>query len=328
MVRNGEFTPTAVAPQSLACVLFLAAMGRFLWDYQRSGRLEDALFASLALLFGMAEFVFMYSIPWDNRWWFWHALRLMASVLALGYITRSYFQVIADLKASLSQTLHAKETLSQSEGRLRQALDERERMSQDLHDSTIQSLFAIGLNLERCQRLVSTNPIDVGAQLSTAVAGLKAVIRELRGYILGLEPAVLNGRSLEAALASLVDDLNNSRQVYFRLEINPVAADRLTPEEAEQLLPIAREAMSNSLRHSAARTGTLTLDVHDGYVRLTVEDDGVGFNPRTVQGHGQGLNNMQTRVRKLGGRLEVMSGPGRGTQIVCDLLQEKSDATS
>lgn len=102
MIRNGEFTPTAVAPQSLACLLFLTAMGRFLLDYQRSSRLEDALFASVALLFGMAEFVFMYSIPWDNRWWFWHALRLMASVLALGYITRSYFQVIGDLKVSLS----------------------------------------------------------------------------------------------------------------------------------------------------------------------------------------------------------------------------------
>lgn len=328
MVRNGEFTPTAVAPQSLACLLFLAAMWRFVLDYRRSGRLEDALFASLALLFGLAEFVFMYSSPWDNRWWFWHALRLMASVLALGYITRSYFQVIADLKASLSQILQAKETLSQSEGRLRQVLDERERMAQDLHDSSIQSLFAIGLTLERCQRLVPTNPIDVGAQLSTAVASLKAVIRELRGYILGVEPAVLSGRSLEAALASLVDDMNNSRQVDFRIEINPVAADRLTPEQAEQLLPIAREAMSNSLRHSTARTGALTLDAHDGYVRLIVEDDGVGFNPRTVQGHGHGLNNMQTRVRKLGGRLEVKSESGRGTQIVCDFPQEKNDASS
>lgn len=328
MIRNGEFTPTAVAPQSLACLLFLAAMGRFLLDYRLSGRLEDALFASVALLFGMAEFVFMYSIPWDNRWWFWHALRLMASVLALGYITRSYVQVIGDLKASLSQTLRAKETLSQSEGRLRQVLDERERMAQDLHDSTIQSLFAIGLNLERCQRLVSTNPIDVGAQLSTAVAGLKAVIRELRGYILGSEPPVLNGRSLEAALASLVDEMNNSRQLYFRLKISPVAADQLTSEQASQLVAIAREAMSNSLRHSAARTGALTLHVHDGYVRLTIEDEGVGFNPSTVQGHGQGLNNMQTRVRKLGGRLEVMSEPGHGTRIACDLPKGKSDAAS
>jgi signal transduction histidine kinase len=270
----------------------------------------------------------MYSIPWDNRWWFWHALRLMASVLALGYITRSYLQVMADLKASLSQTLHAKETLSQSEGRLRHVLDERERMAQDLHDSTIQSLFAIGLKLERCQRLVSINPIDVGAQLSTAVAGLKTVIRELRGYILGSEPSVLNGQSLEAALRSLVDDVNNARQLHFRLEIDPIAADRLTPEQAAQLLPIAREAMSNSLRHSTARTGNLGLHLHDGGVRLAVEDDGIGFNPGTVQGHGHGLNNMQTRVRKLGGRLEVMSEPGRGTRIVCDLPQKKKGAAS
>lgn len=328
MIRNSEFTPTAVAPQSLACLLFLAAMWRFVLDYRHSRRLEDALFASLALLFGMAELVFMYSSPWDNRWWFWHALRLMAGVLALGYITRSYVQVIADLKASLSQTLQAKETLSQSERRLRQVLDERERMAQDLHDSTIQSLFAIGLNLERCQRLLSTSPSDVGGQVSTAVAGLKAVIRELRGYILGVEPAVLNGRSLESALTSLVDDMNNSRQVYFGLKLNPVAAERLPPEQAAQLLPIAREAMSNSLQHSGGRTGTVTLDVHDGYVRLTVEDDGVGFNPRTIQGHGHGLSNMQTRVRKLGGRLDVISEPGRGTQIVCDLPQEKNEASS
>jgi signal transduction histidine kinase len=276
----------------------------------------------------MAEFVFMYSVPWDNRWWFWHALRLMAGMLALGYIIRSYVQVIADSKASLSETLQAKETLSESEGRLRQVLNERERMAQDLHDSTIQSLFAIGLNLERCQRLVSTNPVDVGAQLSTAMTGLKTVIRELRGYILGSEPAVLHGRSLEAALASLVEDMNNSRQLYFRLDVHPTAAGRLTPDQAAQLLPIAREAMSNSLRHSGARSGALTLHMHDGDIRLTIEDDGLGFNPGTVEEQGRGLNNMQTRLRKLGGRFEVRSEPGRGTQIICDVPHEQSDAAS
>ena len=319
MVRNGEFTPTAVAPQSLACLLFLAATGRFLSDYRRLGRSEDALFGSLALLFAMAEFVFMYSIPWDNRWWLWHALRLLASVLTLGYITQTYVQIIADLQASLSETIHAKETLSEREGRLRQVLDERERMAQDLHDGTIQSLFAIGLNLERCQRLVTTNSISVGEQLGAAVAGLKAVIRELRGFIVGSEPAVSNGQSLETALASLVEAFNNSGQLPFRLEIHPLAADRLTAEQSAQLLSIAREAMSNSVRHSAARSGALTLHVHDGDVRLTVEDDGMGFDPTTVQGQGHGLNNIQRRVRKLGGRLEIMSEPGRGTQIVCDL---------
>src|SRR5262249_15447804 len=139
MVRNGEFTPTAVAPQSLACLFFLVATGRLLLDYRHSGRSEDALFANLALLFGLAEFVFMYSIPWDNRWWFWHSLRLMASLLALGYIGRKYFQVVSDVQISLAQAIQAKETLRQSETQLREVLDERNRMAQDLHDSTIQS---------------------------------------------------------------------------------------------------------------------------------------------------------------------------------------------
>jgi signal transduction histidine kinase len=328
MVRNGEFTPTAVAPQSLACLFFLAATGRFLLDYRRSGQYDDALFASLALLFGLAEFVFMYSIPWDNRWWFWHSLRLTASLLVLGYVSRKYVQVVSDLKASLAQTIRAKETLRQSEGRLRLVLDERERMAQDLHDSTIQSLFAIGLNLERCQRLASTGSQELGTQLSTAVAGLKSVIRDLRGYILGLEPTISNGRALESALASLVSDMNDSHQLHFRLEVNPVAAERLTSEQAAHLLPIAREAMSNSLRHSTAQTGTVALQLHDGSVRLTVEDDGVGFAAGTVRGRGHGLNNMETRARKLGGRLQVISEPGHGTRIVCDLPQERNDATT
>ncbi len=328
MVRNGEFTPTAIAPQSLACLLYLAATGRFLLERRRSGQSEDALFASLALLFGLAEFVFMYSIPWDNRWWFWHSLRLMACLLVLGYIGRGYVQVIFDLKTSLSQTIHAKETLRQSEEQLRRVLGERERMAQDLHDSTIQSLFAIGLNLERCQRLASTNPQDLATQLSTAIAGLKVVIRDLRGYILGLEPAILNGRALEAALASLVSDMNHSRELHFQLQVNPLAADRLTSEQAAHLLPIAREAMSNSLRHSAAQTGTLSLQLYDGTVRLTVEDDGVGFDAATVQKHGHGLHNMETRARTLGGRLEVLSEPGHGTRITCDLPQEPHDAAT
>jgi len=328
MVRNGEFTPTAVAPQSLACLFFLAATARLLWDYRRSGRSEDALFASLALLFGLAEFVFMYSIPWDNRWWFWHSLRLIASLLALGYIGRNYLQVASDLQTSLARTMETEETLRRSEGQLRQLLDERERMAQDLHDSTIQSLFAIGLNLERCQRLASTVQQGLGAHLGAAVAGLKSVIRDLRGYILGVEPTISNGRALEAALGSLVREFNDSHQPQFRMVTSSIAADRLTPEQATHLLAIAREAMSNSRRHSAARTGTLSLQLDDGSVRLTVEDDGVGFDVGTVMGQGHGLINMERRTRKLGGRFEVASEPGHGTRIVCDLPQERTDAAT
>ena len=325
MVRNGEFTSLAVAPQILTCILFLLAGGRLLEEYRRSGRSEDALFSSLALLYGLAEFVFLSSIPWDNRWWFWHALRLMACLLALAYIGRKYFQVTSDLQTALEQTLLAKETLSQSEARLRQLFDERERMAQDLHDSTIQSLFALGLGLERCQRLLAESHQEVAAQLGRGVANVQTVIRDLRGYILGLEPLVSNGRALEAALVTWVNDMNNASHRHFRLEVNSTAVDRLTAAQVQHLLPIAREAMSNSLRHSGAHAGTISLTLYEGWVRLVVEDHGVGFDAATLQRHGHGLTNMETRVKKLGGRLEVASGAGQGTRIVCDFPQERND---
>jgi NarL family two-component system sensor histidine kinase LiaS len=157
------------------------------------------------------------------------------------------------------------------------------------------------------------------------VAGLKAVIRDLRGYILGLESPISNGRALEAALTSLVNDMNNSSQLHCLLHVSPEAAERLTPEQAVQLLPIAREAASNSLRHAAARTISLTLQLHDGAVRLMVEDDGVGFDAATVHRHGYGLNNMQKRAGSLGGRLEVQSEPGHGTRIECYLPRGRDE---
>ncbi len=191
MIRHGEYTPTAVAPQSLACLFFFAATLRLLLDYRRSGEPEDYLFAGLALLFALAELVFMYSVPWDARWWFWHLLRLGACVLALGYVTCRYLRTISDVEASLVQTKHSVETLRLSERQLRQALDDRERMSQDLHDGPIRSLFATTLSLERCRRQMAIDPNASARQGDSAIADLKSVSRDLRGYLGGVEPPVL-----------------------------------------------------------------------------------------------------------------------------------------
>jgi signal transduction histidine kinase len=112
---------------------------------------------------------------------------------------------------------------------------------------------------------------------------------------------------------------------HFRLDVDSAALDRLTADQLRHLLPIAREAMSNSLRHSGAHAGALSLQLHEGWVRLIVEDDGVGFDAATVQRHGHGLKNLETRVKKLGGHLEVVSGVGQGTRIVCDFPREQDD---
>jgi signal transduction histidine kinase len=159
-----------------------------------------------------------------------------------------------------------------------------------------------------------------------AVTRLKTVIRDLRGYILGLESPIPNGRAFEAALAALVNDMNDSSGLHCVLHVSPEAAARVTPEQAAQLLPIAREATSNSLRHADAHTITLTLQLHDGAIRLMVEDDGVGFDAETVHDHGYGLKNMQNRARTLGGRFEVKSDRGRGTRIECQIPQGRDEA--
>ena len=94
-------------------------------------------------------------------------------------------------------------------------------------------------------------------------------------------------------------------------------ADLLTQEQVSQLLPIVREAMSNSLRHSAAGTGLLSLELKDEVVRLIVKDDGCGFEAATIHEAGRGLNNMEIRATMLGGRLEISSCLGGGTKVEC-----------
>ena len=319
MRRDDAFTPTAVAPQSVACMLFFASMYCFSSNYRRTGGTEDRLFASLAFLFALAEIMFVYSTLWDNRWWFWHGIRLTAYLLALGSMVQDYRRMVFDLQHALAQTTQAEETARLSGQQLRHALEARERMSQDLHDGIIQSLFALGLNLERCRRLVAKDPSEAVAQLGLSAGGLKSIIRDLRGYITGLEPAVADGRDLASELASLAGVIEASAELQCRIEVDPEAAARMTPEQARHIIYIVREALSNSVRHAKARNEMVSLQWHGEGGRLIIEDDGSGFEPALVEGRGEGLKNMAARASKLGARFEVRSQAGQGTQLVFDI---------
>lgn len=324
MVREGAFTPAAVAPKSFASMLFFAGSLRFFLDYRNSGRPEDFLFASLALMFGLAELMFTYSVIWGSRWWFWHFLRLMAYFLVLGYVGRGYLATVSELRTSLIQTKHAEQASRRSEQQLRAVLEDRERMAQDLHDGVIQSTFALRLNLERCQRLIPQHPKEALAGISDVLRELKFVIQDLRRHINGLEPECLNGQQWVEEMRTLVHTVEKSQNLAFHLQIDQEAADLLTPEECTHLLFVVKESISNSVRHSHATSGMVSLQAREGTVCLEVTDNGLGFDPENTYEGVHGLKNMAARAKRLGAHFQVWSKPHRGTRVIFEIARKGS----
>lgn len=200
---------------------------------------------------------------------------------------------------------------------LRRSHEEHERIAQDLHDDIIQSIYAVGWRLDDCRRLMAKKPEQAESRLEQAIAALNEVIAHVRQVIAGIEPKALNGRELKIALKSLALTAGD-HQTQVSIQVDPAAANLLTSQEATHFLNIAKEAMSNSLRHSQAQRAQVALQLISGAVRLEISDDGVGFDPAKPH-EGHGLRNMAARARNLGARFDIISCAGQGTRVVIAL---------
>jgi PAS domain S-box-containing protein len=206
-----------------------------------------------------------------------------------------------------------------AEQALRQAFEERERLSQDLHDHVIQTIYAIGMNLETCQSLIETDPAGAAHKMQQGIAELNGVMTQLRNYIeWGSLTAISSGR-LQEALEQLIQATQNSQFFPIRLHLDPTIPGLLTDNEATQVLQIVREALSNSLRHARAKTAMVSLGRNEGGLRLEVHDDGIGFDITAQEGHGRGLRNMAARANTLGAELKILSERGCGTRIILEI---------
>lgn len=196
---------------------------------------------------------------------------------------------------------------------------ERRRISRELHDEAGQSLLCIRLQMELLEQALPPEQAETIAKLRDARDLTERTILEIRRLIAALSPAVLEQLGLGAALRQLVNRFRRLHPVRIKLHLARLGS---VPQSTEIIVyRLVQECFNNIGKHSAATIVNISVSSADELVRLSVEDNGVGFHVEEALARRDsfGLSGMRERVALLGGRFEVHSHP----RSVCDLGQSK-----
>ncbi len=199
-------------------------------------------------------------------------------------------------------------------------VEERERIGKDLHDSVIQAIYAVGLSLDDVPEMMDDEPDEARRRVERAIESLDQTIRDIRNFIFGLRPALLDGVNIVEGLAALADEFRVNTMIDVELRAGPtVSAPVIGADRIAEVLSIAREAFSNIARHARATRAELTVEPAPEIagLEIIIADNGTGFDPKATRGLGhQGLRNIRTRAISIGATLVVDSRPGDGTRII------------
>jgi two-component system NarL family sensor kinase len=193
------------------------------------------------------------------------------------------------------------------------AVEERNRLARELHDTLAQGLAAVLLQLETADALLERQaPVEKARQkIAQALAMTRANLDEARRSVLDLRAAPLEGRSLPEALQALAA-APHPFAVQLRLT---GAAQPLPPRLEIGLYRIVQEALNNVRQHAGAASVAIEYVATPDAITLTIEDDGVGFDPTQPRPNHYGLIGINERARLLGGAMTVQSAAGTGTRI-------------
>ena len=192
-------------------------------------------------------------------------------------------------------------------------LQERSRMSQEIHDTLAQNFTGINLQLEALRDFLPEDAHDALAHLNLAQGLARQGLAEARRSVWALRPEILEETPFVAALSRIAVETQASTPLTVRCAIEG-APQALPASMEDQLLRISQEAITNVLRHSQATELHLVLRFDGDAVFLQVRDNGHGFDTRH-NAAGFGLTSMRERAESLGGNWTLASEPGKGTQI-------------
>jgi len=243
---------------------------------------------------------------------------LMQAVVAYGRSGQNRARQIAARLQAASDELAQRETV------LRRLIEvqenEKNMLCHEFHDGLIQ--YAVGA-LMICESYREQVAARIGGDLHEieyAADSLRKGIEDGRRVIRGIRPSVLDDVGLSAAIEELVADWADP-QVRITLAIDP-QANQLPPNLQTTLYRIAQEALSNAKKHSHAASISIHLLVTDSSIKLKVQDSGDGFDPDLIRSRGFGLLGMRERAKLAGGEVRIMSRPGGGTTVVCEVPVE------
>ncbi|HET6313981.1 MAG TPA: PAS domain S-box protein [Chloroflexia bacterium] len=265
---------------------------------------------------------FMHAVPWDTV----VAVPMIYQDKPMGVLLKYHLpgREFGDEQMGFFVAIADQIAVAVANGRLfeqvqgKAALEERQRLARELHDSVTQELFSISLTSRSIQLLLEREGVTLPS-ITEKMADLRQLtqgaLAEMRALIFELRPGALEEEGLLQALRKHAAAVQGREMLPVEVIADEASIPRLKPNAEESLYRIGQEALHNVVKHAHAKRVQIKMDVEDGVLALQICDDGDGFDASQVPAGHMGLNTMGQRVAALGGEYHVSSKPGEGTTV-------------
>jgi signal transduction histidine kinase len=251
--------------------------------------------------------------------WMAVPLNLRDQVIGMLVLTSSQQQAFSERQATLALAIANQAAIAIENARLYEqaqelaAVEERQKLARELHDSVSQALYGIALGAQTARTLLDRDPRLVAEPLEYVLSLAKAGLAEMRALIFELRPESLETEGLVAALSKQAAALQARHEVPVETDL--CDEPDLPLKIKQELYRVAQEALHNTIKHAGASQVNVRLGRSPEAILLEIRDNGVGFDSASsFPGH-LGLLSMRERLKNLGGVLSIKSTPGEGTTI-------------